>query len=150
MSVVYPASLGLDEGICHLTMKGAISMLSLCGSGEGTCNHWALYAGTFLWVSASVATVWWLKIVFERYETTKALPIEYGTVNACSVCSGLIFYGERRTMEGWQVVLMFVGLFFILVGIFAGRPKALLEVSIRLGRTSPQGDASQGKPSLGA
>ncbi len=39
-----------------------------------------------------------------RYETTRALPIDYGMVNAVSVCSGMIFYRESSQMAQWQVL----------------------------------------------
>jgi len=120
MAVVYPASLGLDEGVCHLTMKSAISMIANCSSDD-SCGHWILYMFTVVWIAASVATVWWLRVVFSRYETTLALPVEYGTVNLCSVCSGLIFYGESRFMSSWQLMLNIAGLATVLVGISVGR-----------------------------
>jgi len=113
MSVVYPGSLGLDEGIAHLTMKGTLAMLSDCG----LCNHWAFYLFLALWISASVATAGWLKVVFARFETTSALPVEYGMVNLASVCSGLIFYNESKYMETWQIVCSIIGLAVILCGI---------------------------------
>jgi len=123
MSLVYPLSLGLDEGICHLTMKSAISMIANC-SDPDQCGYAIMYGFTIVWVVASLATVWWLRVVFARYETTHALPIEYGTVNVCSVCSGLIFYRESQYMENWQVTVNVVGLFVILIGIGLGQIKS--------------------------
>jgi hypothetical protein len=38
-----------------------------------------------------------------RYETTVALPIEYGTCTAADVISGLLFYREYKHMSSWQV-----------------------------------------------
>lgn len=117
MSFVYPASLGIDEGIAHLAMKGSMSMLASCSAGDANCEHPALYVFVAFWICCSVATSWWLKVVFERYETTSALPVEYGMVNAVSTCSGLIFYEERRYLDGWQLALSLVGLLAILAGI---------------------------------
>lgn len=113
MSLVYPGSLGLDEGIAHLTMKGTMAMLSDCG----LCQHWSFYLFLVLWISSSVATAWWLKVVFARYETTAALPVEYGMVNLASVCSGLVFYNESQYMKSWQLLCSMVGLILILLGI---------------------------------
>lgn len=137
MGLVYPGSLGLDEGVAHLTMKATISMWGLCWDGEGTCSHWALYVGTSLWVASSVATLWWLHRVFERYETTLALPIEYGTVNAASVCSGLIFYQEHEAMKPWQIVFQLCGLVVILSGLQCGRMQQLPF------QTAPSGSSSK-------
>ncbi len=118
MGVVYPASLGLDEAVCHLTMKAVVSMLANC---NGDCNHWLIYVFGVVWISASIATLWWLKKVFGRYQTTLALPIEYGTVNIGSMCSGLIFYAEAKYLATWQLSLTLVGLAVILSGIGVGR-----------------------------
>jgi len=120
MGLVYPGSLGLDEGIAHLTMKGTMAMMSACG---GICSHWVFFVFLSLWIAASVATAWWLKVVFARYETTLALPVEYGMVNVASVCSGLIFYNEMKYMEAWQVVLSIAGLAIILSGIQCSRQR---------------------------
>ena len=40
----------------------------------------------------------WMPIVFRRFETTVALPVEYGAVNAGSVLSGLLFYQEHSSL----------------------------------------------------
>ena len=50
-------------------------------------------------------------------ETTVALPIEYGTVCACSVLSGLLFYDEVQYMTGWQVGLCILAVFIVLSGV---------------------------------
>jgi len=52
-----------------------------------------------------------------RYETTRALPVEYGAVNTVSAFSGLIFYREIRDMSGVQLGLTLAGAFVILCGI---------------------------------
>lgn len=127
MCLVYPGSLGVDEGIAHLTMKASMSMLETCRQAaaserqEDQCISPVLYIYIVMWVTASLATLWWLRRVFHRYETTLALPIEYGAVNAVSVCSGLIFYKEAQFMSAWQLVVMLIGVFVILTGIAVGR-----------------------------
>merc|ERR1740138_325890 len=117
MSLIYPGSLGLDEGIAHLTMKGALAMFAECNA----CSNGVFWLFVALWMTSSVATSWWLKVVFARYETTSALPVEYGVVNLASVCSGLIFYREADFMETWQLVVSVIGLVLILTGIQCSR-----------------------------
>lgn len=117
MSFVYPASLGVDESIAILAMKGAMAMLASCSASDASCEHSVLYVFVAFWIGCAVATTWWLKVVFERYETTSALPVEYGMVNAVSMCSGLIFYEERQYLDSWQLALSLLGLFCILGGI---------------------------------
>ncbi|GAB5366495.1 hypothetical protein AAMO2058_001148300 [Amorphochlora amoebiformis] len=122
MGFVYPGSLGLDEGVCHLTMKASLSMYVNCGrEGQGGCNHWVIYVTTIVWITASLATLWWLKTVFQRYQTTLALPIEYGMVNVASVCSGLLFFDEASFLNSWQLGVIITGLLVILGGILLGR-----------------------------
>lgn len=124
MSVVYPASLGMDEGIAHLAMKGSMSMLASCGASDVDCAHPSLYIFVAFWIVCSCATAWWLKVVFERYETTSALPVEYGMVNVVSTCSGLVFYEERQYLDAWQLALSLLGLLAILAGIGLTRMRA--------------------------
>lgn len=120
MGLVYPGSLGIDEGIAHLTMKAVLSMLDTCGAAQ-QCDMGIIYIFVIVWVSASVGTLWWLRRVFSRYEATSALPVEYGSVNAISVCSGLLYYQESRCMTQWQLGLIIVGVAVILFGISIGR-----------------------------
>jgi len=61
-----------------------------------------------------------MRTVFKRYETTIALPIEYGAVMAVNAMSGLIFYKESKYMETWQIILMSLGIFIIVIGIMVG------------------------------
>jgi len=123
MRILYPASLGLDEGIAHLTMKASLAMFGSCLNDIGIeqCNHWAVYVSVFAWVGSSMATLWWLQIVYRRYETTLALPIEYGFVNVAATASGLLAYDEIGYMETWQISLAISGALIVLVGIFVGR-----------------------------
>ena len=79
MSLVYPMSLGLLEGVSHLTMKAVMAMFEACfaASWPGECSSsGVLWFFTVLFVTVSLSTVVWLKIVFTRYETTTALPVE--------------------------------------------------------------------------
>ena len=74
------------------------------------------------------ATSVWLKFVFQRYEVTVALPIEYGALNFFSVMGGLIFFREVDQMSSWQLALALGGLALIFCGIVlpfvAGRKDA--------------------------
>lgn len=115
MAVVYPASLGTDEAICQICLKAAISMLSNCDGDE--CSMWPIFVCWSVWVVASLATTVYMRIVFQRYETTKALPVEYGTVNVLNVASGLFFYHEGSTMANWQLFMLLLGSFIIMLGI---------------------------------
>lgn len=145
VAFVYPASLGADEGVAHLSMRAMIAMIAHCGNtGIEECNNWAFFTSTSAWVMSSIATVWYLHVVFRRYETTHALPIEYGTVTFFSVCSGLIFYGESRYMNNWQLALTIVGALIITVGISLGQftdmdyPRWMVRIASRCSRRPRQ------------
>ena len=97
MAFVYPASMGIDEGIAHMWLRADTSMMTQCDKG-GCENSMFVTALAIRW-SASVATSFWLIVVFRRYETTVALPIEYGVATFCDVLSGLIFYQEYKHMS---------------------------------------------------
>jgi len=120
MGVVYPGSLGLDEGIGHLAMKAFMALFSTCGDND-ECGAPILWGMIMLWLVSSLATLWWLQTVFRRYDVTQALPIEYGAVMACDALSAIIFYKEDTFMEDWQFALTLVGVVVIIVGILVGR-----------------------------
>ncbi|KAL1504123.1 hypothetical protein AB1Y20_010533 [Prymnesium parvum] len=126
MAVAYPASLGIDEAFADLLIKGWSSMLLVCNSKCASCERWdVVYSTMVLWVFvAHISSLWWMPVVFRRFETTVALPIEYGAVNAASVMSGLLFYNEARYMAAWQVALQLIGCVLILLGIVVGRSRA--------------------------
>jgi len=120
MGVVYPGSLGLDEGIGHLAMKSFMALLSTCGD-TNDCGAAILWGMIALWLVSSLATLWWLQTVFRRYDVTQALPIEYGAVMACDALSAIIFYKEDHYMENWQLAVTLGGLVVIIIGILVGR-----------------------------
>jgi len=119
MVVIYPGSLGLDEGVAHLSMKAFMSLFAQCATTD-TCGAPILWLMVLLWLISSLATLWWMRTVFKRYETTQALPIEYGAVMVTNALNGLVFYNERNYMETWQIVLMLAGVFVILIGLMYG------------------------------
>lgn len=138
MSLVYPVSLGIDEGIAHLTMKASVGMIDTC-SDAGECRHPIMFVFIAIWVIASLATLWWLRRVFSRYETTEALPVEYGTVSAISACSGLVFYREAKMMAPWQLSVTLLGVATILFGIFIGNLNRGARSDLEAGSSISQG-----------
>ena len=62
-----------------------------------------------------------MRVVYRKYETTVALPIEYGALNAGNVLVGLLFYQEHRFMDSTQLALALSGTAVILIGIAVGR-----------------------------
>ena len=121
MSIAYPMSLGIDEGLAQLTIRAWMAIVSSCGKNGVSCNHWTLYVNIVLWIFFSLACVPYLRVVFRRYETTMALPIEYGTMNALATCSGLLFYEEGATAAPWQLSLAIISLALVCLGIGIGQ-----------------------------
>ena len=120
MALVYAGSLGLDEALADLLIKAWTGILALCGD-DGTCGRPILWVSVALWVASAFASAfWWYRKVLARYETTQALPIEYGALNAASACTGLLFYDERLHLSAWQLDCTVGGVFVILVGIGVG------------------------------
>ena len=56
-----------------------------------------------------------------RYETTTALPVEYGTVFVANSCSGLLFFDETKRMATWQVINVLVSVCIVLIGMIVGQ-----------------------------
>lgn len=135
MCVLYPGSLGLDEGLAHLSMKATLSMLDTCEQAN-QCNMVIIYMYMMVWSITSIATLWWLRRVFTRYESTKALPVEYGTVNIVSVCSGLVFFREGDSLTKFQLVLVIVGVVVIVLGVTIGRFEVQLNSTTRVQLTN--------------
>ena len=119
MAVLYPTSLGVDEALADLCVRAYSSMLA---TGPAAFGTWVLYFKVVLGTGAGVlSAIFYMPIVYRRYETTVALPIEYGALNMCTVLSGMIFYKEHEVMEGWQLGLQLAGAAIIVVGIGVGR-----------------------------
>ena len=122
MMIIYPASLGLDETIADLCTRAYSSMLSTCDPVTECLKEWIFLTTVATGVTAGVASaLFWMPIVYKRYETTVALPIEYGALNAGNLVGGLLVYAEDGYMEGWQIGLAIGGLCLILLGIAIGQ-----------------------------
>ena len=104
-------------------MKTLMALLDCCLLTTWSMPHPCgkepvFYATLMILVLAIVATVLWLKIVYTRYETTTAMPVEYGTLHLGVLLGGIIFYQEHRIMEAWQFVSASVGLTVVLIGVY--------------------------------
>jgi len=122
MGVVYPGSLGLDEGITQLAMKAFMALFSSCAA-TSDCGAAILWGMVILWLISSLATLWWLQNVFRRYDVTQALPIQYGAVMVCDALSSIFFYRENTYMNNLQLGLVLSGVVVIIIGIVIGRLK---------------------------
>ena len=121
MVLVYPGSLGLNEAFVDACARGYSSMILRClreEEGLAACNEWPLYLMMGVGIPTAIATGYWLKVVFSRYETTIALPIEYSMLNICAVGGGLIFYNEVVYMNEWQLPLVLAGCGVMTLGGF--------------------------------
>lgn len=70
MSVIYPLSLGLDEGCAQLSLRAWLAVITSCGSDGISCHHWTLYVFLVAWIIFSLACVPYMRLTFRRYETT--------------------------------------------------------------------------------
>jgi multidrug transporter EmrE-like cation transporter len=120
MGVVYPGSLGMDEAIGHLSLKALMVLVENCFTG-GDCGSTILWAMFAIWAITSLATLWWLRAVYRRYDVTLALPIEYGTVMLCDAITSIVFFQEDAYMDTWQLITTISGVALILIGILLGR-----------------------------
>ena len=121
MVIVYPGSLGLNEAFVDACARGYSSMILRClreEEGMAACNDWPLYLLLCVGIPAAIATGYWLKVVFARYQTTLALPIEYSMLNICAVGGGLLFYNEVVYMNQWQLPLVLAGCGVMTLGGF--------------------------------
>jgi len=120
MTVIYPASLGLQEGLMQIVTKGLVAMIDSMGLFSGPDIYISFWFWLFVLIATTVGilTVIWLKIVYTRYEVTTGLPIEYGTLQAFAYLAGIFFFGEYKTMtETWMWVSGFSGLVIIVCGV---------------------------------
>merc|ERR1711920_1221776 len=118
LMTLYPAALGLDEAFADLLIKGWTAMLGHTASFSSP----TLYIVVLLWILASFASAFWfMRVVFGRYEATIAMPVEYGTLNAASVLTGLLFYKEGIYMGAWQLTSVLLGATIIVLGILLGQ-----------------------------
>ena len=150
MVLVYPGSLGLNEAFADICVKAYSSMLVRCITmderGLPACHDWTLYVTMGVGIPSAISTGYWLKVVFERYQTTLALPIEYSTLNIFSVIGGLLFFQEIDYMTDLQVTLALVGCLIMTIGgavIVAGEVSEELHAS----RRSSSADTSSGEVS---
>ena len=136
--------LGLDEGVAQLTLRTWLVILTHSGEaekrGEETVGlaHWAFFTFLPIWIIASLATVPYMRVVFRRYETTMALPIEYGTVFVANSCSGLLFFDETSNMEAWQVAVVLLSVVIVLGGMDVAKAHEARSATIESAATIPR------------
>merc|ERR1712107_916596 len=121
---------GLDEALADLLIKGWTAMLGHTSSFSSPI----FYIAVLLWILASFGSAFWFMRVVRRYEATVALPVEYGTLNAATVLTGLLFYKEHVYMNQQQLTLVLLGAAIIVLGILLGRePQPQSKVDAGLG-----------------
>lgn len=120
MSVLLPILLGCDQGLTQLTLRGVTSMIQQCGRPAllgGGCGGYALPLMLVFFVLASLATLFWMRWVYRRFEITDSITLEYGTISLAAIFSGLIFFGNVDRMEGWQQGCTWSGVVVMIIGL---------------------------------
>lgn len=125
MVFLYPGALGLDESVADCGVRAFSAMLV---SGVEPWGEGVFWLMLVVGVTCACATSVWLAAVYRTYETTVALPIEYGALNVCSVMAGLLFYDEARYMSRWQLGLVLGGTGIVMLGIAMSLRSTLKDV----------------------
>merc|ERR1719161_2477975 len=68
MNFIYPCSLGIQEGLCQLGLKGWVTMLFSVFGGSSDLAHPAFWYDTAVTVFFCVLALRWLELVYRRCE----------------------------------------------------------------------------------
>ena len=127
MRIVYPTILAVFETIGASSLKGVVGMLMTMGTEDGQIKHPAFWITVLAWLTCIINTVVWLRKVYAKYPTAECLPTEIGLVTSFSICSGLLFYKEAKTLA--DILIMSACAAVIPVGIslmIFGRPRHVI------------------------
>jgi hypothetical protein len=99
MRIVYPTILAIFETLGASSLKGVTGMIITMSTEEDQVMHPAFWATVLMWVGCIGSTIFWLGKVYAKYPTAECLPIEIGLVTSFSICSGMLFFQEAKTLK---------------------------------------------------
>lgn len=129
LALAYAAASGTLSGLCLIFAKSGVELLVLTFGGVNqffSWEAWVLVGGLIIF---ALGQLWYLNRGLRLADPAFVCPSAFCFYNFSSIINGLVYFDQLGQLPGWHVILVIVGMFVLLAGVWAVSVQANVDES---------------------
>ncbi|OAX42973.1 hypothetical protein K503DRAFT_253994 [Rhizopogon vinicolor AM-OR11-026] len=129
LALAYAAASGTLSGLCLIFAKSGVELLVLTFGGVNQFYRWEAWILVGGLVVFALGQLWYLNRGLRLADPAFVCPSAFCFYNFSSIINGLVYFDQLGQLPGWHLVLVIVGMFVLLAGVWAVSAQANVDES---------------------
>ncbi|KAG2159850.1 uncharacterized protein EDB93DRAFT_1073484 [Suillus bovinus] len=129
LALAYAAASGTLSGLCLIFAKSGVELLVLTFGGVNQFFRWEAWILVGGLIIFALGQLWYLNRGLRLADPAFVCPSAFCFYNFSSIINGLVYFDQLGQLPGWYLVLVIVGMFILLAGVWAVSAQANVDES---------------------
>lgn len=129
LALAYAAASGTLSGLCLIFAKSGVELLVLTFSGVNQFFRWEAWILVGGLIVFALGQLWYLNRGLRLADPAFVCPSAFCFYNFSSIINGLVYFDQLGQLPGWHLILVMVGMFVLLAGVWAVSAQANVDES---------------------
>ncbi|KAG1899243.1 uncharacterized protein F5891DRAFT_1173836 [Suillus fuscotomentosus] len=119
LALAYAAASGTLSGLCLIFAKSGVELLVLTFRGVNQFFRWEAWILVGGLIIFALGQLWYLNRGLRLADPAFVCPSAFCFYNFSSIINGLVYFDQLGQLPGWHLILVIVGMFVLLAGVWA-------------------------------
>ncbi|KAG1825923.1 uncharacterized protein BJ212DRAFT_1316975 [Suillus subaureus] len=129
LALAYAAASGTLSGLCLIFAKSGVELLVLTFRGVNQFFRWEAWILVGGLIVFALGQLWYLNRGLRLADPAFVCPSAFCFYNFSSIINGLVYFDQLGQLPGWHLILVIVGMFVLLAGVWAVSAQANVDES---------------------
>lgn len=129
LALAYAAASGTLSGLCLIFAKSGVELLVLTFRGVNQFFRWEAWILVGGLIIFALGQLWYLNRGLRLADPAFVCPSAFCFYNFSSIINGLVYFDQLGQLPGWHLILVIVGMFVLLAGVWAVSAQANVDES---------------------
>ncbi|KAG0708848.1 hypothetical protein DFH29DRAFT_889318 [Suillus ampliporus] len=129
LALAYAAASGTLSGLCLIFAKSGVELLVLTLGGVNQFYRWEAWILVGGLIVFALGQLWYLNRGLRLADPAFVCPSAFCFYNFSSIINGLVYFDQLGQLPGWHLILVIVGMFVLLAGVWAVSAQANVDES---------------------
>ncbi|KAG1769215.1 hypothetical protein EDD22DRAFT_817759 [Suillus occidentalis] len=129
LALAYAAASGTLSGLCLIFAKSGVELLVLTFGGVNQFFRWEAWILVGGLIIFALGQLWYLNRGLRLADPAFVCPSAFCFYNFSSIINGLVYFDHLGQLPGWRLILVIVGMFVLLAGVWAVSAQANVDES---------------------
>lgn len=129
LALAYAAASGTLSGLCLIFAKSGVELLVLTFGGANQFYRWEAWILVGGLIIFALGQLWYLNRGLRLADPAFVCPSAFCFYNFSSIINGLVYFDQLGQLPGWRLILVILGMFVLLAGVWAVSAQANVDES---------------------